>query len=95
MEGKAKKEENGETPVKKGRKKKEEEEEVFRWWENQDEGDGSIKWNTLEHNGVYFPPAYEPLPKNVKMKYDGVYSLHKKLYISPISDRPAFHRQAG
>ncbi|KAK7692375.1 hypothetical protein QCA50_004000 [Cerrena zonata] len=70
--GKAKKEENGDAPVKKGRKKKEEEEEeVFRWWENQDDADGSIKWNTLEHNGVYFPPAYEPLPKNVKMKYDG------------------------
>lgn len=72
--GKAKKEENGDTPAKKGRKKKEEEEaEVFRWWENQtEENDGSIKWNTLEHNGVYFPPAYEPLPKNVKMKYDGM-----------------------
>lgn len=25
----------------------------------------------MEHNGVLFPPPYEPLPKNVKMKYDG------------------------
>ncbi|EJD03354.1 uncharacterized protein FOMMEDRAFT_20466 [Fomitiporia mediterranea MF3/22] len=50
----------------------EEGEEVFRWWENEDpNGDGSIKWNTLEHNGVYFPPPYEPLPSDVKMKYDG------------------------
>ncbi|TKA65205.1 hypothetical protein B0A55_09006, partial [Friedmanniomyces simplex] len=34
-------------------------------------GDGTIKWNTLEHNGVVFPPEYEPLPKSVKMLYDG------------------------
>lgn len=26
----------------------------------------------LEHNGVGIPPPYEPLPKNVQMKYDGV-----------------------
>lgn len=26
----------------------------------------------MEHNGVVFPPPYEPLPKSVKMKYDGV-----------------------
>ncbi|KAF8910341.1 hypothetical protein CPB85DRAFT_1305525 [Mucidula mucida] len=49
---------------KKEKKKKEEEEQepVFRWWE-QDQGDGSVKWNTLEHNG--------PLPSSVKMKYNG------------------------
>ncbi|CAL1706465.1 unnamed protein product [Somion occarium] len=71
--GKAKKEDS-EEPAKKSKKKKEEEEEkeIFRWWENQDpNGDGSIKWNTLEHNGVYFPPPYEALPKNVRMKYNG------------------------
>ena len=33
--------------------------------------DGTKKWTTLEHNGVVFPPPYEPLPKNVKLKYDG------------------------
>uniref|UniRef100_A0A093UT45 DNA topoisomerase I n=1 Tax=Talaromyces marneffei PM1 TaxID=1077442 RepID=A0A093UT45_TALMA len=49
-----------------------EEEEEYRWWEDPTKGDGTIKWNTLEHNGVVFPPEYEPLPKNVKMKYDGV-----------------------
>jgi len=42
----------------------------FKWWE-ADNNDGSVKWNTLEHNGVMFPPPYVPLPKNVKMKYDG------------------------
>ncbi|KAI5280231.1 DNA topoisomerase 1, partial [Ascosphaera aggregata] len=41
------------------------------WWENPDAVDDSIKWTTLEHNGVVFPPPYEPLPKNVKLVYDG------------------------
>lgn len=70
------------TPVKKGKGKAkkedteeleaEEAEEEYRWWEAPTNGDGTIKWNTLEHNGVVFPPPYEPLPANVKMKYDGV-----------------------
>ncbi|KAK5116275.1 hypothetical protein LTR85_009247 [Meristemomyces frigidus] len=80
--GKAKKEETA-TPAKKGKAKvkKEEktaedeeaeaEEEDYRWWEDPTKGDGTIKWRTLEHNGVVFPPDYEPLPKNVKMLYDG------------------------
>ncbi|ODV95621.1 hypothetical protein PACTADRAFT_58616 [Pachysolen tannophilus NRRL Y-2460] len=33
--------------------------------------DGEIKWESLEHNGVIFPPEYEPLPKSVKLIYDG------------------------
>lgn len=49
-----------------------EEEEEYKWWENQAETDGTQKWTTLEHNGVLFPPPYQPLPKNVKLKYDGV-----------------------
>lgn len=62
-----------------GKKKEEQEEEqgeVFRWWENNPDptGDGSVKWTTLEHNGVIFPPPYEPLPSTVKMKYNGTYS---------------------
>ncbi|KAH8700624.1 topoisomerase I [Talaromyces proteolyticus] len=72
------------TPAKKGKGKaasvKEEteeaegleEEEEYRWWEDPTKGDGTIKWTTLEHNGVVFPPPYEPLPQNVKMKYNGV-----------------------
>ena len=56
----------------------EDEEEEYRWWEDPTKGDGTIKWKTLEHNGVVFPPEYEPLPKNVKMLYDGVpVSMHK------------------
>lgn len=57
---------------KKKEKKEEEPEEVFRWWEQQDpNGDGTVKWQTLEHNGVIFPPPYEPLPPAIKMKYNG------------------------
>jgi len=54
---------------KKKTKKEEEEEEVWRWWEETPHEDG-VKWVTLEHNGPYFPPAYERLPKNVKFYYD-------------------------
>lgn len=57
----------------KEKEKEQEQEEVFRWWANEADpnGDGSIKWTTLEHNGVIFPPPYEPLPPNVRMKYNG------------------------
>jgi DNA topoisomerase I len=50
--------------------KPEDEDEEYRWWEAA-QNDGTKKWTTLEHNGVLFPPPYEPLPKHVKMKYDG------------------------
>lgn len=69
----------GASPTKaKGKKKEEEEEEeeVFKWWENDADpngDDGTVKWQTLEHNGVIFPPPYEPLPDNVKMKYKGMF----------------------
>jgi DNA topoisomerase-1 len=54
-----------------------EEEEEYRWWEDNAKGDGTKKWDTLEHNGVVFPPEYTPLPKHVKLIYDGVpVSLH-------------------
>ncbi|KKK17336.1 hypothetical protein P175DRAFT_0499919 [Aspergillus ochraceoroseus IBT 24754] len=62
-------------PVKKEESEEAEEgdeEEEYKWWEDPAKGDGTIKWTSLEHNGVVFPPPYEPLPKNVKMKYDGV-----------------------
>ena len=48
-----------------------EEEEEYRWWDAPKKEDDSIKWTTLEHNGVLFPPPYEPLPKSVKLVYDG------------------------
>ncbi|PHH49450.1 DNA topoisomerase 1 [Ceratocystis fimbriata CBS 114723] len=61
--GKPKKEEDVED--------EEEEEEEYAWWDATDKADDSIKWTTLEHNGVLFPPEYTPLPKNVKLLYDG------------------------
>jgi DNA topoisomerase-1 len=65
----------------KGKVKKEEteqddeaeaEEDEYRWWEDPGKSDGTKKWDTLEHAGVVFPPEYEPLPKHVKLVYDGV-----------------------
>ena len=48
------------------------EEEEYRWWDAPKKEDDSVKWNTLEHAGVLFPPAYEPLPKNIRLHYDGI-----------------------
>ena len=50
----------------------EEEEDEYKWWEDPTKGDGTSKWTTLSHNGVVFPPPYEPLPKNVRLRYNGV-----------------------
>ena len=76
--GKAVKSESG-TPARKLKKEttaeadgEEEEDDEYKWWEDPTKGDGTKKWETLQHNGVVFPPPYEPLPKNVKMRYDGV-----------------------
>ena len=53
--------------------KEAEEEPIYKWWNEEDpEGDGSKKWDTLKHAGVLFPPPYEPLPSNVKMIYNGL-----------------------
>ncbi|KAG4306063.1 hypothetical protein PORY_000051 [Pneumocystis oryctolagi] len=66
------------------KEEEEEEEEDYKWWEQQ-QGDGTIKWTTLEHNGVIFPSPYQPLPSYVKMKYDG----------KPISLPPEAEEVAG
>jgi len=93
---KAKKEDDGgeETP-KKGKKAKkgdEDDEEIHRWWDTENPtGDGTQKWQTLQHNGVYFPPPYEPLPSHVKMKYDGISFLLPPLIRQLLS---IAHRQA-
>lgn len=84
------------TPAKKGKAKvkeemtaedqeAEDEEEEYRWWEDPTKGDGTIKWRTLEHNGVVFPPDYEPLPKNVAMLYDGT-----PVYMHPEAEEIAY-----
>lgn len=51
-------------------KKAKEEEEEYKWWEKENEDD-TIKWVTLKHNGVIFPPPYQPLPSHIKLYYDG------------------------
>lgn len=61
-----------------------EEEETFKWWEAQDL-DGEQKWESLFHNGVMFPPEYEPLPSHVKLYYDG----------KPVDLPPAAEEVAG
>ena len=76
------KKESAPSPAKKGKGKAQvkeedaeegaEDEEEYHWWEDPNKGDGTTKWTTLEHNGVVFPPAYEPLPKHVKMRYDDI-----------------------
>ncbi|CAO3671742.1 hypothetical protein G6F70_005031 [Rhizopus microsporus] len=74
------------TKAKKKAKKEEEEEDIYKWWEEQDQSgiqeDDSIKWTTLEHNGVMFPPDY--VPHGVKMKYDG-----KPITLSPEAEEVA------
>ncbi|KAK6332765.1 DNA topoisomerase 1 [Orbilia brochopaga] len=49
----------------------EEESDEYKWW-LAEQSDGKQKWETLQHAGVMFPPPYEPLPSNVKMRYNGV-----------------------
>ncbi|RHZ76910.1 hypothetical protein Glove_187g37 [Diversispora epigaea] len=59
-----------------------EEDDEFKWWQQNADNDGTVKWNTLEHNGVYFPPPYEP--HNIKMKYDG-----KEVTLTPEAEEVA------
>lgn len=43
---------------------------VNRWWEKDDlNEDNEKKWDSLEHNGVIFPPRYQP--HGVKLLYKG------------------------
>ncbi|XP_047514856.1 DNA topoisomerase I, mitochondrial isoform X1 [Pieris napi] len=59
------------SPTKRKKKDgKDEDQEVWKWWEEQKNDDGT-KWRFLEHKGPVFAPPYEPLPPNVKFRYDG------------------------
>ncbi|KAG0059711.1 DNA topoisomerase 1 [Linnemannia elongata] len=82
---KVKKEEaDDKSKVKKVKKEEDEDEDADAWWLNQKENeDESVKWTSLKHNGVYFPPEY--VPHGVKMKYDG----------KPITLAPAVEEIAG
>lgn len=41
-----------------------------KWWESIEKKEGA-KWKTMQHNGVLFPPAYEPLPSKIQILYKG------------------------
>ena len=45
-----------------------EKEESYKWWEEQNSSDTA--WTSLKHNGVMFPPPYQPLPSHIKLYYD-------------------------
>ncbi|KAI8428097.1 hypothetical protein MSG28_002369 [Choristoneura fumiferana] len=66
---KAKSEDDSVSPSKR-KKKQDDEPEVWKWWEEEKKDDGT-KWKFLEHKGPLFAPEYEPLPENVKFRYDG------------------------
>jgi DNA topoisomerase-1 len=62
------------TKAKPAPKEAEPQEEVYQWWNDKDfktskRGD-ERRWETLEHNGVCFPPPY--VQKHVPIEYDGV-----------------------
>ncbi|CAD5208375.1 unnamed protein product [Bursaphelenchus xylophilus] len=80
---KAKEEPSSANSSPKKKKKTEEEEEVWRWWEEEKKPDG-VKWNSLEHKGPLFAPAYDPLPSHVKFRYNG-----KEIKLSPEAEEVA------
>lgn len=67
-------------------KKDEDDPDLYKWWEEeqqpQAEQDDSIKWTSLQHNGVLFPPEYKP--HGVKMRYAG-----KQVSLSPEAEEVA------
>ena len=52
-------------------------------WEEERHEDG-VKWKSLEHKGPVFASSYEPLPKDVKFKYQG-----KEMKLSTASEEVA------
>ncbi|KAG0374008.1 DNA topoisomerase 1 [Mortierella sp. AD032] len=79
-----KEDEDDKGKIKKVKKEEEDDEGTDAWWLNQKENeDESVKWTSLKHNGVFFPPEY--VPHGVKMKYDG----------KPITLDPAVEEVAG
>lgn len=70
----------------KAEQQKIEEEITWKWWEeaNIEENDG-IKWQTLQHNGPYFPPEYVPLPKGIHLIYDG-----QPIVLNPLAEEAAY-----
>lgn len=62
---------------------------IYRWWEDEvkDDEESEIKWKTLQHNGVVFPPKYEPHGVKVKYKVVIFIILGRTYRINPTSGR--------
>ncbi|KAI9596558.1 hypothetical protein BDF19DRAFT_437860 [Syncephalis fuscata] len=58
-----------------------EDDKSHRWWLNQDR-DNSVKWTTLRHNGVLFPPDYKP--HGVPLLYNG-----QEIILEPLAEEVA------
>lgn len=52
-------------------------------WEEEKHEDG-VKWKSLEHKGPVFAADYEPLPGNIKFKFNG-----KEMKLSPAAEEVA------
>ncbi|KAJ1958994.1 DNA topoisomerase 1 [Dispira parvispora] len=59
----------------------EEQEIEYKWWLEQ-KSDTSVKWQTLSHKGVVFPPPY--VPHNIPLVYSG-----QKLLLEPPAEEIA------
>uniref|UniRef100_A0A7S2JNM3 DNA topoisomerase I n=1 Tax=Cyanoptyche gloeocystis TaxID=77922 RepID=A0A7S2JNM3_9EUKA len=65
-----------------------EEKHIYKWWTPEEQAiikmkeKKGIKWITLEHNGLLFPPEYEP--HGVKMLYNG-----KPIELTPAAEEIA------
>ena len=49
--------------------------QINKWWEQPIEEDGEeedLRWKSLEHNGVLFPPAYQPHKIKIKNKNEEI-----------------------
>lgn len=51
--------------------------------------DKSVRWSTLRHNGILFPEAYKPLPKNICILYD-----NKPIVLDSINTKNKFNLTA-
>eukprot|EP01134_Creolimax_fragrantissima_P002311 CFRG2311T1 len=64
---------DGETNAEKRKRlaREEEQKHIWKWWEEELEYDDGQVWKTLDHSCPVLAPEYVPLPKNVKLIYDG------------------------
>ena len=44
---------------------------MWKWWEQDNQRPEGVKWRFLQHKGSYFCGPYEPLPDEVRFRYNG------------------------